>query len=130
MSGFTDYREDTALSNVLAGGVDVALHTSDPTDNPDGTTEVSASDYDRVTVSETDWTVTQGNPTEALNDVEIYFGEAQNNWGNVTWASIVNYDGSGNTIWEVTVDLGSSGGDVPAGVEVSFPAGDLSVTLD
>lgn len=103
MSDFTDYTE-TEIVNWLVGGQDmpvahanvyVALHTADPTETPDGSTEVDASttSYTRVSTSAgTDWTL---NGDNFENGVEIEFPEATESWGNVSHFSL--WDGSADT---------------------------------
>jgi len=132
MSDFTDYTE-TQIVNWLVGGTDmpaahgsvyVALHTSDPGETPDGSTEVDASTYtySRVQTSANgDWT---RNGDSFENAVEIEFPEANGSWGTISHFSL--WDGSAdadNALAKSALDTSRSiqDGDAPV-----FRVGNLS----
>lgn len=142
MSDFTIYTEEL-VRDWMSQGTDtptpptdlyVALHTSDPGGSPDGSTEVGASDYDRVAVSTSGgWATTgTGEPSGFENANEVSFGEAQNDWatGGTTVSHVslwTTADTTGNCLAAYALD---SAGEVPSGVEVKFPAGDLNFNVD
>lgn len=129
---FTDPTE-TDVRDWLSQGVDmpsaptaleVSLHNSDPGESPDGSTEVSAADYSRVSVSTPGgWATVGNNGLENANQID--FGTTQNDWGTLTHA--VLWDDSG--VARAVTALGNSG-DAPTGVEVYYPAGELTFTVD
>lgn len=136
MSDLTDYMEDAVMdwsfqnSSMPAtpSSVDVHLHTSDPTDSPDGSTEVGASDYDPQTVDNTgtEWTSdTSGSGHTVSNASEINFGVATSDWGDVSHFSVS--DGGGNYLWHSALDTVKT---VNTDDEVRFQSGDLTATLD
>lgn len=132
MTGFTEYLE-TSIRDWMSQGtafpsapsaLEVSLHTADPTDSPDGSTEVSASDYARVSVSAgSGWTTVGVDGFENTNIID--FGTTQNDWGSVSHAALS--DGSGN--WLATTSV-SNGGSIPSGTDVYFEAGQLTFTSD
>lgn len=67
----------------------LALHTSDPGNSPDGTTEVSDANYARINVSEADWTETGDGPTTLTNDIEYQFDPFDSAVGDITHATFV-----------------------------------------
>jgi len=137
MSDFTDYTE-TEIVEWLVGGVDmpvvhgnvyVGLHTSDPGESPDGSTEVDAgtTTYNRVqTTAGTDWNLNAGSFD---NSVEIEFPEANGSWGIVSHFSLwddteVN---SGKPLAKSALDVSRdiTGGDAPV-----FRVGSLTGQVD
>lgn len=134
MSDLTDYAE-TEIRDWLSQGVDpdtapttvyVGLHTSDPGDAPDGTTEVGAADYDRVGVSAgTGWNTPNTNDFENAN--EISFGTATNDWGTITHVSLWDSATTGNAFAAFAL---SSSKAIAVDDEATFPAGNLSFALD
>lgn len=140
MSDFTTYTEEAIRDWMSQGSampsapssLHVALHTADPGGSPDGSTEVSASDYSRQSVSAgSGWSTTgSGEPSGFENASEVNFGESTSNWGTITHVSL--WDGStatDNCLAAYALDAGSEG-EVTSGVEVLFPAGDLSFNID
>lgn len=115
---------------VAPGTLYVSLHTADEGNNPDGTNEVSASDYSRVSVGSADLTILSGDgPTTLENSADISFGDPSNNWGDITHVGL--WDGSANTDNPIafyalnetkTVDSSTD--------EAKFPAGDLDFSLN
>lgn len=111
----------------------VALHTADPTESPDGSTEVDAgtTSYDRRATSPADWTIS-GN--QASNDVEIDFPQATEDWGTITHFSVWN--GATATDYPFFSDyIEDSNGDqtsktVTMDDTISFAAGTLTATFD
>lgn len=138
MSDFTYYVEE-AIRDWMSQGSSmpsapsdlyVALHTDDPTDDPDGSTEVDASDYDRASTSTgSDWDETgSGSPYGFENASEISFGEATSDWGEVSHVSIWDAsDTDGDAYASFSL---SSSKEITDGDEARFSAGDLSFDID
>ena len=89
---FSNYAEEQALNVVLTGAY-VALVTTTPTETAPGT-EVSAGEYARQALGA--FTVTQGDPTQAVNDAVIEFPAATSAWGTVTYAVLFDALSGGN----------------------------------
>lgn len=133
MSDFTDHLETmirdwmsqgTAF-NSAPGTLYIGLHTSDPTDSPDGTTEVGADDYSRASVTTGSGFDTSLNPTEFTNANDVSFGEATNNWGTIEHVSLHTSTIGGGGNWLATIALSSSK-TIDSGDEAVFPAGSLT----
>lgn len=135
MTDFTDFVE-TEIRDWLSQGTDpiaaptnlhVALHTSDPGDAPDGTTEVSAGDYSRVSTSTPgDWNTPASNQFDNAN--EISFGTATSDWGTISHVSL--WDGaatSDNALAAYGLDSNKT---INTDDEAKFAAGDLSFSID
>lgn len=129
MSGLTaDVEAQVINSIILAGGsVYLALHTSDPGNDPDGSTEVSVASYSRIEVTEADWNVTGGGPTELSNASELRFGTFEQDVGDITHASLAgSVDGT---------DFLATGDFAPVknfqtGDFVLYEAGECTLTVD
>lgn len=136
MTDLTDYSEGV-IRDWMSQATDaptaptdlyIALHTSQPGESPDGTTEVSASDYSRVqTTAGTDWATPNENDFE--NASEIAFSEATNDWGTISHVSIwtASMGSGGNCL--AAFDLNSNV-TISTGDQAVFSAGDLSFSLD
>jgi len=116
MSGLTATAESDTITDVVFSGTGtayLALHTSDPGNTPDGSTEISDTGYSRVEISESDWTENGNEPTALTNDTEYTFNSFDTDVGDITHGSIT---------------AGSSGGDYRVTGAVSpvktFDAGD------
>jgi len=132
MSDFTTYSEEQIV-DWLVGGVDVApapaniyvaLHTSDPGESPDGSTEVDSGTftYNRVSTSAgSDWTI---NSDEFENSVEIEFPEASSTWGTVSHFSL--WDGSADSDNALAKSALDSSRTVESGDAPVFRVGNLS----
>lgn len=131
MSDLSSTRESTVLNNIASGGVYVSLHTADEGNEPDGTNEVSAADYSREFVAASDITISGSAPTTLTNDLDISWGETQNDWGSVTHGALWNdtIGATGEEPYTATVTLGN-GGSAPAGIEVKILANDLTFNID
>lgn len=135
MSDFTDYVE-TNLRDWMTQGTDmpvapgtlyVALHTSDPGESPDGSTE-PADGYSRVsTTAGTDWDTTL-NPTGWDNANTITFPQATGDWGTITHVSI--WDGSAGTDNCLATYALSTNKTINTDDTAEFAAGDLSFDID
>lgn len=133
MTDLSNTQEQQILTDIATGGVYVALHTADEGDEPDGTNEVAAADYEREFVAEADLTVDA--PDEGAstlsNDLEINFGTTQNDWGTIThgslWADVAG--GASEAPYTSTISLGNSGA-APSGITVRIDAGQLTFSLD
>ena len=103
MSGLTATAESDTITEIVFGGTGdayLALHTSDPGNSPDGSTEVSDANYGRINVSETDWSESSDEPTTLTNDVSYTFNAFDADVGDITHGSIV--ESSGNNDFVVT----------------------------
>lgn len=139
MSDFTAYTETQVLDWISQGAtlnppaaLYVALHTAAPGDTPDGTTEVGATEYNRVeTAPTTDWDVTGNSPRTLTNAVEILFPETNSNWGTITHVSIWDgADATGNCFGHYAVGDGTTGIDITDTDRARFGAGDLDFNVD
>lgn len=137
MSDFTAYVENQIV-DWMSQGVDpatapaslyVALHTSDPGNSPDGSTEVGASDYSRVqTAAGSDWDVAGNAPRTFQNASVIEFSTASSNWGTISHATL--WDAADSTGNAISVHPVSSPKEIADGDRAEFPAGDLSFDVD
>lgn len=129
MSDLTDYLEAEIINWSFGGDsmptppdpVYVSLHTSDPGESPDGSTEVGSGGYSRQSVAAADWTTSAGT---ADNDNAITFPEATSDIGTVTHFAV--WDGStqsDNALWAASLD---NSRDIQTGDTARFSAGDLS----
>jgi len=137
MSDLTNYSE-TEIRDWISQGVApdtppdplyVGLHTADPGESPDGSTEVSAADYSRVSVAAgSGWDTPNENDFQNAADVD--FGEATNDWGTVTHVALWD-DTQGATgetaLAAYAVDTQKA---INSGDKAVFSAGDLSFALD
>jgi hypothetical protein len=91
MSGLTATVEEQIINDILlaGGSVWLALHTADPGNAPDGSTEVGVASYAREEVLEADWTVAGNGPTTISNDAEIRFDTFEQDVGDITHATFV-----------------------------------------
>ena len=90
MSGLTADKEAQVINDiVLAGGsVFIALHTADPGNDPDGTTEVTATGYSRQEVTDADWALNGSGPTTLTNTAVIDFPTLEQDAGTITHATL------------------------------------------
>lgn len=134
---------ESEFINWVVGGTDVrvahtsvyvALHTSDPGETPDGSTEVDASttNYSRQsTTAGTGWNIT-GGVGENANLIE--FPTATESWGTISHFSL--WDGADSTTNPLASDVirDSSGNATTKTVDqddtISFAAGTLTVEID
>lgn len=135
MSQMSDYLE-TQIGNLILrtqtawkpAAIWVALFTAAPSDSGGGT-EVSASGYARVQVSQLDanWNAPTGGNGLFDNVNAITFGTPAADWGSITHMGIFDANAAGNLlIWgALTTPKTVNNGD-PA---PSFPAGTLDITF-
>lgn len=131
MSDFTDYTEGHIL-NWISQDIDmpsspsslfIALHTADPGETPDGSTEVSAGDYARY--EESNWDISGGS---FENAGAIVIGTASNDWGVITHMSLWDGPTTGDNAiaaFPMTEERVINTDD-----PVTFDAGDISFTVD
>lgn len=117
--------------SAAAGSVFIALHTADPGEAGDQTTnEVAYTGYARVAVarSTAGWTVSGTAPTTVTNDAEVAFGACTAGSATATHYSI-GRDTSGTGLillsGALTASLAISNGITPR-----FAAGQLAATAD
>ena len=130
-SGFNQTAAQSAIDNIIAGGADVRLMTSqlDYTDGDTelGNKEVSAADYTVQSIAEVDWTVSFDSSTNTAtleNANEIDYGEIQNDWGVIADVAIQD-----PTTDEFIIADETNQPDLTTGEEVSFAAGEITYTL-
>ena len=133
---FTDYLEGAVLGHVFgatsltpATHQAIALFATQPADDGTGGVEVSGGDYARVTVDNdtTTWNTPAGDsPTTVTNKIAFTFPTATGSWGTVAAFGIYDDSGTPNLLCSGSLTSPQS---VPSGVTLSFPAGNLSLTL-
>lgn len=130
MSDLSNTQEEAILDDISSGGFYIGLHTADEGDEPDGTDEVDADDYERVELAEADISQSGSAPTQITNDEPIDWGTTENDWGTITHAALWD-DTSGNDGDPITstVEVGNSG-DAPSGVQVLIETDDLTLSID
>ena len=134
---FTDYLEGAALGHVFGGTTltpaskqYVALFTTQPGDDGTNGVEVTGDGYARVEVDNntTTWNTPAGaSPTTVTNKIPFTFATATASWGTVTSFGI--YDDTAITKKLLCSGSLTSEQSVPSGVTLSFPAGNVSITL-
>lgn len=137
MTDFTTYTEGQ-IADWLSQGTDmpvapatlyVALHTSNPGQSPDGTTEVTGTNYSRYASSAgTDWGVSGTAPTSIDNANLFAFNEAGGSWGTITHVSL--WDGAADTDNALAAYALTNSISVADGDRVEFPSGSLSFNID
>jgi len=130
-SGFNQTAAQSAIDNIIAGGADVRLMTSQldygDTNTELGNKEVSAADYTVKSIAEADWNVTFDTTTNTAtveNANEISYGQIENDWGTVL--DIAIHD---PTTDEFIIADEPNEPDLTTGEDVSFAAGDITYTL-
>jgi hypothetical protein len=114
-----------------AGSLYVALHTSDPGEAGNQTTnEIAYTSYARVAVARSSggWTVSGTAPTQAANTAAVNFPACTGSSGTATYFSVGKASsGTGEILGSgaLTSSLAISSGITP-----SFAIGQLTVTLD
>ena len=130
-SGFNQTAAQSAINNIIAGGADVRLMTSqlDYTDGDTelGNKEVSAADYTVKNIAEADWTVSFDSTTNTAtleNANEISYGQINNNWGTIVDIAIQD-----PTTDEFIISDEPNQPDLTTGDDVSIPANEITYTL-
>lgn len=115
-------------NSATAGSFYISLHTSDPGEAGDQTTnEISYTGYARVAVARTagGWTISGNNVS---NTGAIAFGECTAGSGTATHFGIgTDASGAGNLIASGALSASLA---ISAGITPEFAAGDLDVTAD
>jgi hypothetical protein len=130
---FSNYLENALLDHALGGGnytrpatVYIALFTVAPSDAGGGT-EVSGNNYSRAAVTNDATNFPAASGGAKSNGVAITFATPSGSWGTVVAMGVFDASSSGNLLaW---ADLAASK-TVGSGDVVTFPVGDLDVTLD
>jgi hypothetical protein len=130
-SGFNQTAADSAIDNIIAGGADVRLMTSqlgyNDTNTELGNKEVSAADYTVKSIAEADWTVSFDATTNTAtleNANSISYGTINNNWGEILDIAIQD-----PTTDEFIIADEPDTPNLTSGEDVSFPAGSITYTL-
>jgi len=132
MSGLTAQAESDTISEVVFGGsgdVFLALHTADPTNDPDGTTEVTDANYSRISVAESDFSETGDGPTTLTNTVEITYDPFDADVGDVTHGSLCDGGTTGAADQQVVGSL-SPVRNFSAGEFPNFQSGEITFEID
>ncbi|MBM7624788.1 phage tail fiber protein [Sporohalobacter salinus] len=77
----------------------VALCTADPTETGDQTNEISATNYSRQSIDFSDVAADSNSEASLIeNNLDIEFGQASVDWGEITHAAIMNAETDGNML--------------------------------
>lgn len=138
MTDFSGYTENEIVEWLFknidmpasSSNIYVSLHTADEGENPDGSSEVSAADYNRASTAPADWTVGGSDgPTTVDNANSITFGDPANNWGTITHFALWDASSGGNPL-TTTIALNSSKSVDASTDELRFASGNLSFDLN
>ena len=116
-----------ALANTYIG-----LFTTAPTTDASASytgTEVSGSNYSRVTVASSGWSAISGGsttPSQISNSGTITFPTPSGSWGTILAVGIFDAATTGNLLWWNTITSQAIG----SGVVASFAIGALVLTMD
>ena len=130
MTGLSSTWEDEVLQQIATDGVYVGLHSADEGNEPDGSFEVEATDYQRIHLAESEIKISGEAPAILSNDVEIEWGEAEEDWGEVThgvlWSADLDDVGEPYTS---SSEL-TNGGTVSEGIAVSIGVSELEFKVN
>ena len=128
MAAFSDYLENALLDHVLRGvayaspaTVYLALFLTDPTDADSGT-EVTGGAYARRSI-----TFAAAAGGSVSNNALVTFPTATADWGVVAYIALYDALTAGNLLFHSRLRDSAT---VLSGQTMSYPAGDLSVTLE
>lgn len=141
MSDLTDYAE-TVFRDWLSQGTSaptppdplyISLHTADPGESPDGSTEVTATQYSRQSVGSAGWNTlapadvtSNGHGFENANNVQ--FNTANSSWGTITHVALWNGTADTDNVYAAfALDSSRS---ISSGDQAQFAAGNLSFVID
>jgi len=136
MSDLTDYTEQVFRDWMSQGTsaptppdpLYIALHTADPGETPDGTTEVSASNYSRESLGSSNWgTLTQNNAHAFQNATDVTYQVASSNWGTISHVSL--WDGSSDTDNSLASFALNNSKTIESDDQVKFPSGNLTFEI-
>lgn len=110
----------------------ISLHTADPGESPDGTTEVSATNYDRQSLGSGNWSKlapadVSSNGHGFENAVDVQFDVASSSWGTITHVALWDSLTGGNALASYAVSNSKS---IDAEEQVRFAIGELEFVID
>ena len=134
MGNTTDYLEKKLVEGVMGvtsyttpSEVFLALFTADPTDTGDVTNEVSAAEYNRVSLAGK-FDVLGDTSGTLYNTSDIIFAESTTGWGVVTHLGIM-LSGTKTTDDMIMYQTASPSRDVVVGKTLEFPTGFFAVQV-
>lgn len=133
MGSFADYLENRALDHFFGGAISTApvtlyvgLSTTTITDAGGNITEPSGNGYARVAVTNNSTNFPNASGGTKSNGTAINFPAASGAWGNCTDFFLSDASSGGNIYAVGVLDVAKN---VTSGDTVSFPIGDLDITL-
>lgn len=128
MAGLSDYLENVVINHLLRNQaftppatVYVGLFTTAPTDAGGGV-EVSGGGYARQPV-----TLAAASGGATSNSADVTFPQATANWGTVVATGLFDASTAGNLLAWANLTTAKT---VNTGDVLSFPAGNLTITID
>lgn len=125
-------REQKVINDIVNNGVYVSLHVGDEGNSPDGSQEVTASDYSRQFIQQSDISVSGSGPTTIENSVVVEWTQSANtDWGVISHAALWSdvQGATGVVPYTSTISLNVNQ-DVKSGDIVDAAAGNIQFNLD
>jgi hypothetical protein len=130
---FSDFLELELLDHVFGnaaytapGTLHIGLFTAAPSDTGGGT-EVSGGSYARVAVTNNATNFPAASGGAKANGTVVTFPTASASWGTVVAFGVFDASSGGNLIAWATLTTNKT---VGSGDTISFPVGDIDITLD
>jgi hypothetical protein len=110
----------------------ISLHTADPGESPDGSTELSATNYDRQALGSGNWTTlapadVSSNGHGFENGVDVEFDPASSSWGTISHVALWDSLTGGNALASYQVSNSKS---IDTDEQARFLAGELKFVID
>jgi hypothetical protein len=131
---FRDWMSQGTSTATAPDPLYISLHTSDPGESPDGSTEVSATNYSRQSVGSSGWNTqapadfTNSDGYGFENASDVAFSTAGSSWGTISHVAL--WDGSSDTDNALASFALDSSRSVSDGDQVQFAATNLRFVID